>query len=91
MQSRIVHRLTCGLALCGALALVAPAVAQPASTPKPAVQTVAVPSFWDPRRRPERPDLTRLAKVIRFLTETDYPPFNFALPDGAPQARPETQ
>ena len=47
--------------------------------------TVRVPSFWDPRRRPERPDLTRLAKVIRFLTETDYPPFNFAGPDSNPQ------
>jgi polar amino acid transport system substrate-binding protein len=43
----------------------------------------AVPSFWDPRRRPERPDLTRIS-VIRFLTETDYPPFDFAGPDGAP-------
>ena len=43
----------------------------------------AVPGFWDPRRRPERPDLTRI-NVIRFLTETDYPPFDFAGPDGAP-------
>src|SRR3954453_1117683 len=44
----------------------------------------AVPGFWDPRRRPERPDLSRV-NVIRFLTETDYPPFNFAGPDGNPQ------
>ena len=43
----------------------------------------AVPGFWDPRRRPVRPDLTRIS-IIRFLTETDYPPFNFAGPDGAP-------
>ena len=43
-----------------------------------------VPGFWDPRRRPERPDLSRL-NVIRFLTETDYPPFNLAGPDGQPQ------
>ena len=43
----------------------------------------AVPGFWDPRRRPERPDLSRIT-IIRFLTETDYPPFNFAGPDGAP-------
>jgi polar amino acid transport system substrate-binding protein len=43
-----------------------------------------VPGFWDPRRRPERPDLSRLS-VIRFLTETDYPPFNFAGADGNPQ------
>jgi polar amino acid transport system substrate-binding protein len=45
---------------------------------------VRVPGFWDPRRRPERPDLTRLT-VLRFLTEVDYPPFNFAGPDGHPQ------
>jgi polar amino acid transport system substrate-binding protein len=43
----------------------------------------AVPGFWDPRRRPERPDLSRIS-IIRFLTETDYPPFDFAGPDGAP-------
>src|SRR3954462_14415130 len=43
----------------------------------------AVPGFWDPRRRPERPDLTRIS-VIRFLTETDYPPFNFTGADGNP-------
>jgi polar amino acid transport system substrate-binding protein len=43
-----------------------------------------VPGFWDPRRRPERPDLGRV-NVIRFLTEVDYPPFNFAGPDGNPQ------
>src|SRR3954451_23778605 len=51
------------------------------STPEAAPQ--AVPGFWDPRRRPERPDLSRLT-VIRFLTETDYPPFNFTGPDGNP-------
>ena len=42
-----------------------------------------VPGFWDPRRRPERPDLSRL-QSIRFLTELDYPPFNYAGPDGNP-------
>ncbi|MCC6780489.1 MAG: transporter substrate-binding domain-containing protein [Hyphomicrobiales bacterium] len=45
---------------------------------------VNVPGFWDPRRRPERPDLSRTS-VIRFLTEIDYPPFNFAGADGNPQ------
>jgi polar amino acid transport system substrate-binding protein len=43
----------------------------------------AVPGFWDPRRRPDRPDLSRIT-IIRFLTETDYPPFNFAGADGVP-------
>src|SRR6202022_1389419 len=45
---------------------------------------VRVPVFWDPRRRPEKPDLSR-GSAIRFLTEIDYPPFNFAGPDGNPQ------
>ena len=58
----------------------APATAEPAAG-DPGVR---VPGFWDPRRRPEKPDLTRIS-VIRFLTETDYPPFNFAGPDGNPQ------
>jgi len=43
---------------------------------------VSVPSFWDPRRRPERPDL-RLT-LIRFVSEVDYPPFNYAAADGNP-------
>jgi polar amino acid transport system substrate-binding protein len=74
------------LALGVALAPLAPAHAQapaprPAVTPPSAAQ--AVPGFWDPRRRPDRPDLSRIT-VIRFLTETDYPPFNFTGPDGNP-------
>src|SRR5271163_2113245 len=44
---------------------------------------VAVPGFWDPRRRPERPDLSRI-QSIRFLTELDYPPFDYAGADGNP-------
>ena len=44
---------------------------------------VVVPGFWDPRRRPERPDLSRI-QTIRFLTELDYPPFDYAGPDGNP-------
>ncbi|MGY3155516.1 polar amino acid transport system substrate-binding protein [Bradyrhizobium elkanii] len=57
----------------------------PALPPKAAAEAApqAVPGFWDPRRRPDRPDLSRLT-VIRFLTETDYPPFNFTGPDGNP-------
>jgi polar amino acid transport system substrate-binding protein len=44
---------------------------------------IGVPGFWDPRRRLERPDLSRI-QSIRFLTEIDYPPFNYAGPDGNP-------
>ncbi len=62
-----------------------PAAAQsPAPAPRAAAASaVAVPGFWDPRRRPERPDLTRVQN-IRFLTEVDYPPFDFPGPDGNP-------
>ena len=70
---------------------VAPTQAAPVQTApnpnagRPVVEAApqVVPGFWDPRRRPDRPDLSRLT-VIRFLTETDYPPFNFTGPDGNP-------
>jgi polar amino acid transport system substrate-binding protein len=62
---------------------VTPAQAQGAAKPGTQAAPQAVPGFWDPRRRPDRPDLSRLS-VIRFLTETDYPPFNFTGPDGNP-------
>jgi polar amino acid transport system substrate-binding protein len=66
--------------------LIAPAVGmgQAAPQPVPADSGVHVPGFWDPRRRPEKPDLSRV-NMIRFLTEIDYPPFDFAGPDGNPQ------
>lgn len=48
-----------------------------------AADPVAIPGFWDPRRRPERPDLSRIT-LIRFLTEIDYPPFNYLGADGQP-------
>ena len=60
--------------------------AQPAagsSQPPAAQSSVAIPGFWDPRRRPERPDLSRVT-LIRFMTEVDYPPFNYSGPDGNP-------
>jgi polar amino acid transport system substrate-binding protein len=53
------------------------------AAPRTTAGAQAVPGFWDPRRRPDRPDLSRLT-VVRFLTETDYPPFNFAGADGNP-------
>jgi polar amino acid transport system substrate-binding protein len=48
-----------------------------------APRAVVVPGFWDPRRRPERPDLSHL-QAVRFLTGLDYPPFDYAGPDGNP-------
>jgi polar amino acid transport system substrate-binding protein len=62
----------------------APASPAPPAGAAPAPPPVRVPGFWDPRRRPEKPDLARIS-VIRFLTETDYPPFNYAGADGNPQ------
>lgn len=56
----------------------------PAPGPPPATAAapaVVVPGFWDPKRRLERPELPANL-VIRFLTETDYPPFNYTGPDG---------
>jgi len=40
-----------------------------------------VPSFWDPAQRPDKPDLGGL-RVIRFMTEDDYPPMHFLTEDG---------
>jgi polar amino acid transport system substrate-binding protein len=77
---RLARRLPLLLVLMAPLFAVAPAPAELAGG-DPGVR---VPGFWDPRRRPEKPDLSRVS-VIRFLTETDYPPFNYAGPDGNPQ------
>jgi polar amino acid transport system substrate-binding protein len=83
-------RARAAVAAIGALLAVSCPAPAPAQTvipgqAAPAVQpgSQAVPGFWDPRRRPDRPDLSRIT-VIRFLTETDYPPFNFTGPDGNP-------
>lgn len=61
--------------LCVFLAAVL-ATAAVAAEPTPA------PSFWDPGRKLDKPDLSGI-KQIRFLTEDDFPPFDFALPDGS--------
>jgi polar amino acid transport system substrate-binding protein len=69
--------------ICGLLSALA--VIRASAADEGAVQSrgVAVPGFWDPRRRPERPDLTRI-QSIRFLTDIDYPPFDYAGQDGNP-------
>lgn len=43
---------------------------------------VTVPNFWDPRIRLDRPE-PGPPRVIRFLTDDEYPPLHFAGPDGA--------
>ena len=81
---RTVRAWLAGFLVASALMVVGGA-AQAQTQPRPAVEAApqAVPGFWDPRRRPDRPDMSRLT-VIRFLTETDYPPFNFTGADGNP-------
>ncbi|SEG32357.1 transporter substrate-binding domain-containing protein [Bosea lathyri] len=42
---------------------------------------VVVPNFWDPRIRVDRPE-PGPPRVVRFLTDDDYPPLHFTGPDG---------
>jgi polar amino acid transport system substrate-binding protein len=39
-------------------------------------QSAVIPNFWDPNERFLKPDLSTLPR-LRFLTTTDFPPFNF--------------
>jgi polar amino acid transport system substrate-binding protein len=75
-----------GLSALAAGPLFLPPLGARSASAQPAISdaSVEVPGFWDPRRRPERPDLSRV-QLIRFITEVDYPPFNFAGPDNVPQ------
>ena len=52
-----------------------------AAEARAASQTPFVPSFWDPALRLDRADMSGM-RAIRFLTDDDYPPLNFALADG---------
>ncbi len=56
-----------------ALALLLVGVAAPAAQDR---QPAAVPNYWDPRERVALPDLSPRNR-IRFLTTSDFPPFNF--------------
>ena len=86
-NSRGWHAWRAGAVACAVSALsMAPLAAQPAPEPAAVVappRAVVVPGFWDPRRRPERPDLSHV-QAVRFLTDLDYPPFDYAGPDGNP-------
>jgi polar amino acid transport system substrate-binding protein len=91
LTALLVGGLICALACVEALPALAqdgagPAGSSPdgsAQSSATAAQPVVVPGFWDPRRRPERPDLSRL-QTIRFLTDLDFPPFDYAGTDGNP-------
>jgi polar amino acid transport system substrate-binding protein len=47
-----------------------------------AAQTLTVPDFFDPQHHFEKPDISTL-RFIHFITEDDYPPFDFLAPDGS--------
>lgn len=72
-----------GVVIAFGLQLAAATPCTVSAQPLPEASGVGIPSFWDPRRRPERPDLSRLS-LIRFMTGYDFPPFNYAGPDGNP-------
>lgn len=69
---------TAALAL--AMLMLSPAPSAPAP-PAAAPAGQMTPSLWDPNRILEKPDLSAV-RQIRFMTEDDYPPFNFQTPDG---------
>lgn len=46
-------------------------------------EAVAIPNFWDRQNAPNKPDLTGL-RVIRFITDDQYPPLHFLDAEGLP-------
>jgi polar amino acid transport system substrate-binding protein len=52
-----------------------------ASGPPATAQFDGAPTFWDSHRRVEKPDLGNL-RLLKFITEDDYPPFDFTASDG---------
>jgi len=70
------------ISLCGALVAYALAGFGSPRAAGPGPASVFVPSFWDPAARLEKPDLGTL-RIVRFLTDDDYPPFDFVAPDGS--------
>lgn len=57
-------------------ALALPAAAQEAGAPKDVSARPFIPQLIDPERRFERKELAR-GTTLRFVTEEDYPPFNY--------------
>lgn len=70
-----------GKTIAAALFVACAAVGVVCAPPARAEDSGFTPSFWDPNRRLTKPD-TSAIHLIRFLTADDYPPFDFALPDG---------
>jgi polar amino acid transport system substrate-binding protein len=83
MSAHPLRILTIVALVLGTIGGEAAAQTQPQAQPQTQAHEIFVPRFWDPKRRPEKPSLGRLA-TIRFLTEDDYPPFHFRGPAGLP-------
>ncbi len=80
-----VFLLLCGLAGLAPLPAAAQSAAPAAATPAAArAAAAALPGFFDPRHRPDRPDPVRRPPQIRFVATDDFPPFSFRGPDGLP-------
>jgi polar amino acid transport system substrate-binding protein len=75
------NRSTSVKMLAEAAALVAALLAGGAALAQTPSADSSVPLLWDLGHRVEKPDTSGL-RLIRFMTEDDYPPFNFTLPDG---------
>lgn len=58
------------------LFLFASLLAAATATAPHAQETTVIPNFWDPNERFVKPELGALPR-LRFLTTTDFPPFNF--------------
>jgi polar amino acid transport system substrate-binding protein len=56
-------------------------VPQAAPAQQPEGESVLIPNFWDRKRKLDRPEQGTIQQ-IRFVTESDYPPFHFLGPDG---------
>ncbi len=70
---RLLRLCLAGLTILGCSTL----AAEPAPTPD-----VFMPSFFDRQRRFPVPDMSTI-KIIRFLTDDEFPPFQYLGPDGA--------
>jgi polar amino acid transport system substrate-binding protein len=75
MAADVVRRAALMLATCAAL------LALGFGSSARAEEQLFIPNFWDPAQKPDKPDLSAI-RVIRVLTEDDYPPMHFLTDDG---------
>jgi polar amino acid transport system substrate-binding protein len=73
-----IFRVVILIALCVIAGVVSGSARTYAAEP---AKDVFIPSFWEPALHLDKPDLGGM-KIIRFLTDDDYPPMNFQSEDG---------